>query len=166
MTSLAHLYPPFSVSFSLSLSLSVGWFATSAVLRPHWNDPSRKCNPRFVCVFGRTRTHAKCLCAVSHMDCILQVQLTLSSVVILFIFIIKAIIHTHTHTHLIYQQPTSDLLHLVKRMFDGQIWLMFKGSMYFLNTCLLYLTTQKVLFIYFFRLSWPLCNITQWGYLC
>lgn len=118
-----------------------------------------------LCVFGRTRTHAKCLCAVSHVDCILQVQLTLPSVVILFIFIIKAIIYTHTHTHLIYQQPTSDLLHLVKRMFDGQIWLMFKGSVYFLNTCLLYLTTQKVLFIYFFRLSWPFCNITQWGYL-
>lgn len=63
------------------------------------------------------------------MDCILQVQLTLPSVVILFNFTIKVIIYTHTH--LIYQQPTSDLLYLVKRMFDGQIWLMFKGSMYF-----------------------------------
>lgn len=162
MTSLAHLYPPFSVSFSLSLSLSLGWFATSAVLRPHWNDPSRKCNPRFVCVFGRTRKML--MCCFTHG--LYSASSTYTVLCCHFIHLYYKSHNTHTHTHLIYQQPTSDLLHLVKRMFDGQIWLMFKGSMYFLNTCLLYLTTQKVLFIYFFRLSWPLCNITQWGYLC
>lgn len=165
MTSLAHLYPPFSVSFSLSLSLFLGWFATSAVLRPHWNDPSRKCNPRFVCVWTYTHTRKMLMCCFTRGLYSASSTYTALCCHFIHLYYKSHNIHTHTHTHLIYQQPTSDLLHLVKRMFDGQIWLMFKGSVYFLNTCLLYLTTQKVLFIYFFRLSWPLCNITQWGYL-
>lgn len=59
---LSSLSPSHFLSPSLSLSPSVGYFATSAVLQPHWNDPSRKRNPRCVCVWVYTHT-PKCLCA-------------------------------------------------------------------------------------------------------
>lgn len=116
-----------------------------------------------VCVWTYTHTRKMLMCCFTRG--LYSASSTYTALCCHFIHLYYKSHNIHTHTHLIYQQPTSDLLHLVKRMFDGQIWLMFKGSVYFLNTCLLYLTTQKVVFIYFFRLSWPLCNITQWGYL-